>query len=99
MIAVEKDELDTWLWIPLPNEDSEIATSLGAFRTLGNAVEERRRGIGIGALIEGRWEGEFPAVGNDDGWDEQSACGVLTDRRLIMQRGLGVGSMSNSREA
>ena len=96
MIGVEKDEFDMWLWAPLPNEESEIITSPAALRDIGNAVEERRHGIWIGALIEGRWEGEFPVANEDGSWNERSACGVLTDRRLTMHRGLGVGSMSSS---
>jgi hypothetical protein len=98
MIAVENEELDLWLSASLSRGEPEIVASLRAFRALGNAVEDRRRGIGIGALPGGRREGEFRVASEDGGCDERNPCGILTDRLLTMHNGLGVGSMSNSRE-
>jgi hypothetical protein len=77
-------------------EDPEMVASLRAFLVLGKAVEDRRRGIGIGALARGRREGEFRMANEDGGCDERNPCGILTDLRLTMQSGLGVGSTSSS---
>src|SRR4051794_12031423 len=98
MIAVENEELDLWLPAPLSRGEPEIVASLRVFRALGNAVEDRRRGIGIGALPGGRREGEFRAAGEDGGCHERNPRGILTDRLLTMHNGLGVGSTSNSRD-